>query len=45
LPALMQMLGHKDVRMTLRYVEVVQLDGEHYSPQVTIGVGPQMSAH
>jgi len=23
LPALMQMLGHKDVRMTLRYVEVV----------------------
>jgi hypothetical protein len=26
LPALMQMLGHKDVRMTLRYVEVVQLD-------------------
>ena len=26
LPALMQMLGHKDVRMTLRYVAVVQLD-------------------
>jgi site-specific recombinase XerD len=26
LPALMQMLGHKDIRMTLRYVEVVQLD-------------------
>ena len=26
LPALMQMLGHKDVRTTLRYVEVVQLD-------------------
>jgi site-specific recombinase XerD len=26
LPVLMQMLGHKDVRMTLRYVEVVQLD-------------------
>jgi Zn-dependent protease len=26
LPALMQMLGHHDVRMTLRYVEVVQLD-------------------
>jgi site-specific recombinase XerD len=26
LPALMQMLGHKDVNMTLRYVEVVQLD-------------------
>ena len=26
LPALMQMLGHKDVRMTLRYVEVVQPD-------------------
>jgi site-specific recombinase XerD len=26
LPALMQILGHKDIRMTLRYVEVVQLD-------------------
>ena len=26
LPALMQMLGHQDIRMTLRYVEVVQLD-------------------
>jgi site-specific recombinase XerD len=26
LPALMQMLGHKDIRMTLRYVEVTQLD-------------------
>jgi len=26
LPALMQMMGHKDIRMTLRYVEVVQLD-------------------
>jgi site-specific recombinase XerD len=26
LPALMQMLGHKDVNMTLRYVEVIQLD-------------------
>ena len=26
LPALMQMLGHKDINMTLRYVEVVQLD-------------------
>jgi site-specific recombinase XerD len=26
LPALMQMLGHKDIRMTLRYVEVAQLD-------------------
>jgi Phage integrase family len=26
LPALMQMLGHKDIHMTLRYVEVVQLD-------------------
>jgi hypothetical protein len=26
LPALMQMLGHKDIRMTLRYLEVVQLD-------------------
>ena len=26
LPALMQLPGHKDIRMTLRYVEVVQLD-------------------
>ena len=26
LPALMQMLGHKDIRMTMRYVEIVQLD-------------------
>jgi hypothetical protein len=26
LPALMQLLGHKDVRMTLRYVQVTQQD-------------------
>jgi site-specific recombinase XerD len=26
LPALMKMMGHRDIRMTLRYVEVVQLD-------------------
>jgi site-specific recombinase XerD len=26
LPALMQLLGHHDIRMTLRYVEVTQLD-------------------
>jgi site-specific recombinase XerD len=26
LPALLQMMGHKDIRMTLRYVEVVQRD-------------------
>jgi site-specific recombinase XerD len=26
LPVLMQLLGHKDIRMTLRYVEVAQLD-------------------
>jgi site-specific recombinase XerD len=26
LPSLMQLLGHKDIRMTLRYVEVTQLD-------------------
>jgi len=26
LPALMQMLGHKDINMTLRYVEVMRLD-------------------
>ncbi len=28
LPALMQLLGHKDIRMTLRYVQVTQLDLE-----------------
>jgi hypothetical protein len=26
LPALMQMLGHKDIRMTMRYVQVTQQD-------------------
>ena len=26
LPALMQLLGHKDIRMTLRYVQVTQED-------------------
>jgi hypothetical protein len=26
LPALMQLLGHKDIRMTLRYVQVTQPD-------------------
>jgi Phage integrase family len=26
LPALMQLLGHKDIRMTMRYVEVTQHD-------------------
>jgi hypothetical protein len=26
LPALMQLLGHKDIRMTLRYVQVTQQD-------------------
>jgi site-specific recombinase XerD len=26
LPALMQLLGHRDIRMTMRYVEVLQLD-------------------
>ena len=26
LPALMRILGHKDINMTLRYVEIVQLD-------------------
>jgi hypothetical protein len=25
----MQMLGHKDIRMTMSYVEVVQLDLQH----------------
>lgn len=26
LPALMQLLGHKDIRMTLRYVQITQID-------------------
>ena len=26
LPALMQLLGHKDIRMTLRYIQVTQQD-------------------
>jgi hypothetical protein len=26
LPALMQLLGHNDIRMTLRYVQVTHLD-------------------
>jgi len=26
LPALMQLLGHKDIRMTLRYVQITQVD-------------------
>jgi site-specific recombinase XerD len=26
LPALMQLLGHKDIRMTLRYVQITQMD-------------------
>jgi site-specific recombinase XerD len=29
LPALMQLLGHKDIRMTMRYVEVTQQDLQH----------------
>jgi len=29
LPALMRLLGHKDIRMTLRYVEVTQQDVQH----------------
>jgi hypothetical protein len=26
LPALMQLLGHRDIRMTLRYVQITQAD-------------------
>ena len=29
LPALMKLLGHKDIRMTLRYVQVTQQDLQH----------------
>ena len=38
LPALMRMMGHRDIRMTLRYVEVVQLDLQrefHHARQST----------
>ena len=43
LPALMQMLGHKDIRMTLRYVEVAQLDLQrefHRAHQNTASLHP-----
>src|ERR1051325_3752271 len=35
LPALMQLLGHKDIRMTLRYVQVTQQDlqRQFYAPR------------
>ena len=32
LPALMQLLGHKDIRMTLRYVQVIQPDLREHLP-------------
>ena len=43
LPALMQLLGHKDIRMTLRYVEVAQLDIQrefHRARQNTAALHP-----
>jgi integrase/recombinase XerD len=36
LPALMQLLGHKDIRMTLRYVQVTQqASSVSFSPRAT----------
>jgi site-specific recombinase XerD len=43
LPALMRMMGHSDIRMTLRYVEVVQLDLQrefHRARQSTASLYP-----
>lgn len=43
LPVLMQMLGHNDINMTLRYVEVVQIDLQrefHYARQKTDSLHP-----
>jgi site-specific recombinase XerD len=36
LPALMQMLGHRDIRMTLRYVQITQVDlqREYYAARL-----------
>jgi site-specific recombinase XerD len=36
LPALMQLLGHKDIRMTLRYVQITQVDlqREYYAARL-----------
>ena len=43
LPVLMQMLGHNDINMTLRYVEVVQIDLQrefHCARQKTASLHP-----
>jgi len=40
LPALMQLLGHKDVRMTLRYVQVTQQDLQCEFHRVRLNTAP-----
>jgi len=43
LPALMQLLGHKDIRMTMRYVQVTQTDLQrefHFARQNAVQVHP-----
>jgi site-specific recombinase XerD len=49
LPALMQMLGHRDIRMTLRYVQITQVDlqREYYAARLKAAESytvPQLSA-
>ena len=49
LPALMQMLGHRDIRMTLRYVQITQVDlqREYYAARLKAAeryTVPQLSA-
>jgi site-specific recombinase XerD len=49
LPALMQMLGHRDIRMTLRYVQITQVDlqREYYAARFKAAeryTVPQLSA-
>jgi site-specific recombinase XerD len=49
LPALMQMLGHRDIRMTLRYVQITQVDlqREYYAARLQAAERynvPQLSA-
>src|SRR5207244_13576325 len=34
LPAVMQLLGHKDIRMTMRYVQVTQVDLDRKSTRL-----------
>ena len=49
LPALMQLLGHRDIRMTLRYVQITQADlqREYFAARLKVAeryTVPQISA-